>query len=155
MQKVDSVLLLLLHLHLLLLLLLLLLLFLHITAQSSASSPLIIRGKLLPRGFGTMQTHLLLLLLLPRRRRRRRRHAAPLMKARRTCGGSVIEPRGHSLTLHQHPAGVTGLASLCCFPFFYARRIASWDGSLVLTERGRSFNAVETSRITQLKGHKS
>lgn len=26
------------------------------------------------------------------------------MKAERSCGGSLIEPRGHSLALHQHPA---------------------------------------------------
>lgn len=27
-----------------------------------------------------------------------------LMKAERSCGGSLIEPRGHSLALHQHAA---------------------------------------------------
>lgn len=26
------------------------------------------------------------------------------MKAERSCGGSLIEPRGHSRALHQHPA---------------------------------------------------
>lgn len=38
------------------------------------------------------------------------------MKAERTCGGSVIEPRGHSLTLHQHSAPLKlHPASHCCW----------------------------------------
>lgn len=35
------------------------------------------------------------------------------MKAETTCGGSVIEPRGHSLTLHQHSALLKALRAVC------------------------------------------
>lgn len=68
------------------------------------------------------------------------------MKAERTCGGSVIEPRGHSLTLHQHSALLK--LHCCCEGVFHERgqRPSVFSSIMLLTEGdgGREVNVAQT-----------